>query len=153
MFSQENAHSLRYGSEMLGLILEISKIAMSSWQPISSEILGFRCPSGAASAFPMPKWPSAILLRAPVILEMGKPSHGKRENRWPRWRPVITAAVARAPRDGARPVLGHVPWGPAMIGYESYGEIPSVLPTSSSCSALADVMKNHAFQGSPQYIN
>ena len=124
---------------------------MGSWQSIPSEILRLRCPSGAASAFPRPDWPLSILLRAPGILKMGPPSHGKRENRWPRWRLNITAAAARAPRDGARPVLGHVPWGPAMIGYESYGEIPSVLPPSSSCSALADVLKNHAFPGSPKY--
>ena len=151
MVSRENAHSLRWGSEMLGLALEISRIAMSSWQPRSSEILGFRCPSGAASAFPLPEWPPATLRRAPAFLEMGPPAHEKRENRWPRWRPVITAAAARAPRDGARPVLEHVPWGPAMIGCESYGEIPSVLPPSSSCSAIADVLKNHAFPGSPKY--
>ena len=136
---------------MLGLALEISRIAMSSWQPIPSEILGFRCPSGAGSAFPRPDWPLSILLRAPGILKMGPPSHGKRENRWPRWRLNITAAAARAPRDGARPVLEHVPWGPAMIGCGSYGEIPSVLRPSSSCSALADAQKNHAFPGSPKY--
>ena len=124
---------------------------MSSWQPISSEILGFRCPSGAASAFPMPDWPPSILARAPAFLEMGPPCPGKMGNRWPRWRLDITAAAARDPRDGARPVLEHVAWGPAVIGCGSYGENPSVPPPSSSCSAIADALKNHAFPGSPKY--
>ena len=116
MFSRENAHSLRDGSEMLGLIGEISRMAMSSWQPISSEILGFRYPSGAGSAFPRPEWPPSILARAPGILRMGPPAHGKRENRWPRLAPCHYGCGGQGSSRWGAPCAGACPLGPRGDG-------------------------------------